>query len=157
MNINIFRDPRWGREPETYGEDPISCSRLGVAFVESMQGDDPKYYKVITTPKHYAVHDMGRNRRATKPTSTSRPTISTTPIFRPFGPPLLKAHADSIMCAYNSINGEPACANTMLLKDILRRDWKFQGYVTSDCGAIADISGGHKFAPDPGHGPPSWR
>ncbi len=146
-NINIFRDPRWGRGQETYGEDPYLTSRLGVAFVESMQGDDPKYYKVIATPKHYAVHSGPESTRHEANVDVSPYDLNDTylPAFRAT---ITEAHADSIMCAYNSIDGEPACANTMLLKDILRRDWKFQGYVTSDCGAIADISGGHKFAPD---------
>jgi beta-glucosidase len=146
-NINIFRDPRWGRGQETYGEDPYLTSRLGVAFVESMQGDNPKYYKVIATPKHYAVHSGPESTRHTANVDVSAYDLWDTylPAFRAT---ITEAHADSIMCAYNSIDGEPACANTMLLKDILRKDWKFPGYVTSDCGAIADISGGHKFAPD---------
>src|SRR5271168_2363166 len=146
-NIHIFRDPRWGRGQETYGEDPYLTSRLGVAFVESMQGDDPKYYKVIATPKHYAVHSGPESTRHTANINVSPYDLWDTylPAFRAT---ITEAKAESIMCAYNSIDGEPACANTMLLKDILRGDWKFQGYVTSDCGAIADISGGHKFAPD---------
>ena len=146
-NINIFRDPRWGRGQETYGEDPYLTSHLGVAFVESMQGDDPKYYKVIATPKHYAVHSGPESTRHTANVDVSPHDLWDTylPAFRAT---ITEAHAYSIMCAYNSIDGQPACANTMLLKDILRGDWKFLGYVTSDCGAIADISGGHKFAPD---------
>jgi beta-glucosidase len=146
-NINIFRDPRWGRGQETYGEDPYLTSRLGVAFVESMQGYDPKYYKVIATPKHYAVHSGPESTRHEANVDVSAYDLWDTylPAFRAT---ITEAHAYSIMCAYNSIDGEPACANTMLLKDILRGDWKFPGYVTSDCGAIADISGGHKFAPD---------
>jgi len=146
-NINIFRDPRWGRGQETYGEDPYLTSRLGVAFVESMQGDDPKYFKVIATPKHYAVHSGPESLRHQFNVEVSPYDLWDTylPAFRAT---ITEAHAGSIMCAYNSIDGEPACANPMLLKDILRGDWKFQGYVTSDCGAIADISGGHKFQPD---------
>jgi beta-glucosidase len=146
-NINIFRDPRWGRGQETYGEDPYLTSRLGVAFVESMQGNDPKYYKVIATPKHYAVHSGPESTRHEANVDVSPYDLWDTylPAFRAT---ITEAKADSIMCAYNSIDGQPACANTMLLKDILRGYWNFQGYVTSDCGAIADISGGHKFAPD---------
>ncbi len=146
-NINIFRDPRWGRGQETYGEDPYLTARLGVAFVESMQGNDPKYLKVVATPKHYAVHSGPESLRHQFNVNVSAYDLWDTylPAFRAT---ITEAHADSIMCAYNSIDGEPACANTMLLKDILRGDWKFQGYVTSDCGAIADISGGHKFEPD---------
>ncbi len=147
-NINIFRDPRWGRGQETYGEDPYLTGRLGVAFVESMQGDDPKYYKVIATPKHYAVHSGPESTRHTANVEVSAYDLWDTylPAFRAT---VTEAHADSIMCAYNSLDGQPACANTLLLKDILRGDWKFSGYVTSDCGAIADIFEGHKFAPDP--------
>ncbi len=146
-NINIFRDPRWGRGQETYGEDPYLTGRLGVAFVESMQGNDPKYFKVIATPKHYAVHSGPESTRHTANVDVSPYDLWDTylPAFRAT---ITEAHAYSIMCAYNSIDGQPACANTMLLKDILRGDWKFSGYVTSDCGAIADISGGHKFAAD---------
>jgi beta-glucosidase len=146
-NINIFRDPRWGRGQETYGEDPYLTSRLGVAFVESMQGNDPKYFKVIATPKHYAVHSGPESERHKFNVDVSPYDLEDTylPAFRAT---ITEAHAYSIMCAYNSIDGEPACANTMLLKDHLRKAWNFQGYVTSDCGAIADISGGHKFAPD---------
>ncbi len=146
-NINIFRDPRWGRGQETYGEDPYLTSRLGVAFVESMQGYDPKYYKVIATPKHYAVHSGPESLRHQFNVDVSPYDLQDTylPAFRAT---ITEAHAYSIMCAYNSIDGQPACANSMLLQDILRKDWKFPGYVTSDCGAIADISGGHKFAPD---------
>ena len=112
-----------------------------------MQGDDPKYYKVIATPKHYAVHSGPESTRHTANVDVSPYDLWDTylPAFRAT---ITEAHAYSIMCAYNSIDGQPACANTMLLKDILRGDWKFPGYVTSDCGAIADISGGHKFAPD---------
>ena len=125
-NINIFRDPRWGRGQETYGEDPYLTGRLGVAFVESMQGDNPKYYKVIATPKHYAVHSGPESTRHTANVDVSPYDLWDTylPAFRAT---ITEAHADSIMCAYNSIDGQPACANTMLLKDILRGDWKFHG------------------------------
>ncbi len=146
-NINIFRDPRWGRGQETYGEDPYLTSRLGVAFVESMQGNDPKYFKVVATPKHYAVHSGPESQRHQFNVNVAPHDLEDTylPAFRAT---ITEAHAESIMCAYNAIDGEPACANTMLLKDILRKAWNFQGYVTSDCGAITDISEGHKFAPD---------
>jgi len=146
-NINIFRDPRWGRGQETYGEDPYLTSRLGVAFVESMQGDDPRYFKVIATPKHYAVHSGPESLRHKFNVDVSPYDLEDTylPAFRAT---VTEAHAYSVMCAYNAIDGTPACANTMLLQDHLRDAWKFQGYVTSDCGAVADISEGHKFAPD---------
>ncbi len=146
-NINIFRDPRWGRGQETYGEDPYLTSRLGVAFVESMQGDDPRYFKVIATPKHYAVHSGPESARHKFNVDVAPYDLEDTylPAFRAT---ITEAHADSIMCAYNAIDGAPACANTMLLKDHLRDAWKFAGYVTSDCGAVADISEGHKYEPD---------
>ncbi len=98
-----------------------------------MQGDDPKYYKVIATPKHYAVHSGPESTRHEANINVSPYDLWDTylPAFRAT---ITEAHADSIMCAYNSIDDEPACANTMLLKDILRGDWKFSGYVTSDCG-----------------------
>ena len=150
-NINIFRDPRWGRGQETYGEDPYLTAKLGVAFVTGLQGDDPKYFKAIATPKHYAVHsgpDPDRHRFNVQP---SPHDIEDTylPAFRAT---IVEGHADSIMCAYNAVDGVPACASKFLLEDTLREAWKFQGYVTSDCGAVGDISEGHKFAPDNEHG-----
>ncbi len=146
-NINIFRDPRWGRGQETYGEDPYLTSRLGVAFVESMQGTDPKYFKVIATPKHYAVHSGPESSRHKFNVNVSAHDLEETylPAFRAT---ITEAHAGSIMCAYNAIDGSPACASNMLLQGYLRKDWKFQGYVTSDCGAVGDIFEGHKFTED---------
>ncbi len=145
-NINIFRDPRWGRGHETYGEDPFLTGKLGTAFVRGMQGDDPKYFKVISTPKHYAVHSGPEPARHTIDVKVSLHDIEDTylPAFREA---MTEGKADSIMCAYNSINGEPACANKFLLEDTLRGAWKFSGYVVSDCGAIGDISRNHKFVP----------
>jgi beta-glucosidase len=145
-NINIFRDPRWGRGQETYGEDPFLTARMGVAFVTGMQGDDPKYYRVISTPKHYAVHSGPEPTRHTADITISKHDELDTylPAFRAT---VTEAKADSVMCAYNSINGEPACANQFLLQDQLRGRWNFQGYVVSDCGAIIDIHQGHKFKP----------
>ncbi len=144
-NINIFRDPRWGRGQETYGEDPYLTSRIGVAFVESMQGDNAKYFKVVATPKHYAVHSGPESLRHGFNVDPTPYDLEDTylPAFRAT---ITEAHADSIMCAYNAIDGQPACANSMLLKDYLRTAWNFQGYVTSDCGAVYDILNGHKFA-----------
>jgi len=143
-NINIFRDPRWGRGQETYGEDPFLTARMGVAFVSGMQGDDPKYYRVIATPKHYAVHSGPEPARHRMDVKISRHDEEDTylPAFRAT---VTEANAGSVMCAYNSINGEPACANTFLLEDQLRGAWKFQGYVVSDCGAVEDIQEGHHF------------
>ena len=149
-NVNIFRDPRWGRGQETYGEDPFLTGRLGAAFVRGLQGDDPKYFKVISTPKHYAVHSGPEPSRHSIDVKVSLHDEEDTylPAFRET---IVDGKADSVMCAYNSINGEPACANKFLLEDTLRGAWNFKGYVTSDCGAIGDISGrkprGHEFVP----------
>ena len=143
-NINIFRDPRWGRGQETYGEDPYLTSRLGVAFVNGLQGDDPNYLKVVATPKHYAVHSGPEpERHRFDATATERDQRETyLPAFRAT---VMEARAASVMCAYNRTNGEPCCANTKLLGDTLRGDWGFNGYVVSDCGAIDDIYKRHNF------------
>ena len=143
-NINIFRDPRWGRGQETYGEDPFLTARMGVAFVTGMQGDDPNYYRVISTPKHFAVHSGPEPTRHNADVTVSKHDEIDTylPAFRAA---VTEAKADSVMCAYNSINGQPACANEFLLQDQLRGKWGFQGYVVSDCGAVTDIFNGHKF------------
>ena len=145
-NINIFRDPRWGRGQETYGEDPFLTSRLGIAFVKGLQGNDSHYLKVVATPKHFAVHSGPEATRHEVDVTVSKHDLADTylPAFRAL---VMNAKADSIMCAYNSINGEPACANTTLLGDYLRDDWKFNGYVVSDCGAGTDISEHHHFKP----------
>jgi beta-glucosidase len=142
-NINIFRDPRWGRGQETYGEDPFLTGRLGVAFVTGIQGDDPHYLKSVATPKHYAVHSGPETmrHRFDVPVSLHDLFDTYTPAFRAT---VVDGHADSIMCAYNSIRGEPACANRMLFH-LLRNQWGFQGYVVSDCWAISDIYQGHDF------------
>jgi beta-glucosidase len=143
-NINIFRDPRWGRGQETYGEDPFLTARMGVAFVTGMQGDDPRYYRVISTPKHFAVHSGPEPTRHDADVVVSKHDELDTylPAFRAT---VTEARAGSVMCAYNSINGEPACANQFLLQDQLRGWWGFKGYVVSDCGAVIDIHDGHKF------------
>jgi beta-glucosidase len=144
-NINIFRDPRWGRGQETYGEDPYLTSRLGVAFVRGLQGDDPKYTKVVATPKHFAVHSGPEATRHEVDVTVSRHDLEDTylPAFRAT---VMEGKASSVMCAYNSLDGQPACANTTLLQEHLRHDWGFQGYVVSDCAAIADIYQHHHFA-----------
>jgi beta-glucosidase len=143
-NINIFRDPRWGRGQETYGEDPFLTARMGVAFVTGMQGDDPKYYRVISTPKHYAVHSGPESTRHTADVAVSKHDELDTylPAFRAT---VTEAKAGSVMCAYNNINGEPACANEFLLQDQLRGKWNFKGYVVSDCGAVVDIYRNHHY------------
>jgi beta-glucosidase len=149
-NINIFRDPRWGRGQETYGEDPFLTGRMAVAFVSGMQGDDPRYFRVVSTPKHYAVHSGPEPTRHTVNIDASPHDLEDTylPAFRAA---VTEAHAQSVMCAYNSIDGAPACANTMLLQQHLRDAWHFDGYVVSDCAAAADIFTGHHFAPDMAH------
>jgi beta-glucosidase len=143
-NINIFRDPRWGRGQETYGEDPFLTARMGVAFVTGMQGDDPRYYRTIATPKHYAVHSGPESTRHGANVDVSKHDQIDTylPAFRAT---VTEAKAGSVMCAYNSINGQPACANEFLLEDQLRGKWGFKGYVVSDCGAVTDIFSGHHF------------
>ncbi len=143
-NINIFRDPRWGRGQETYGEDPYLASRLGVAFVKGLQGDDPKYLKVVATPKHYAVHSGPEPERHRFDAPATERDLRETylPAFRAT---VMEARAASVMCAYNRTNGEPCCANTQLLGDTLRGEWGFNGYVVSDCGAIDDIYKRHNF------------
>jgi beta-glucosidase len=143
-NINIFRDPRWGRGQETYGEDPFLTARLGVAFVTGLQGDDAKYYRVISTPKHFAVHSGPEPTRHTADVKVSRHDELDTylPAFRAA---VTEGNAGSVMCAYNSINGQPACANEFLLQDQLRGKWHFQGYVVSDCEAIVNIFRDHHF------------
>ena len=151
-NINIFRDPRWGRGQETYGEDPYLTSRLGVAFVKGLQGDDPKYFEAIATPKHFAVHSGPESDRHRFNVTPSRFDLEDTymPAFRAT---ITEGKADSIMCSYNAVDGTPACASPLLLEQKLRGAWKFQGFVTSDCGAISDFYSklGHHYSPDAAH------
>jgi beta-glucosidase len=143
-NINIFRDPRWGRGQETYGEDPFLTARMAVAYVTGMQGDDSKYLRVIATPKHYAVHSGPDPLRHTIDVNVSKHDEEDTylPAFRAA---VMDGKAGSVMCAYNNINGEPACANTFLQEDQLRSKWGFQGYVVSDCDAVHDIFQTHHY------------
>jgi len=145
-NINIFRDPRWGRGQETYGEDPFLTGRLGIAFVTGMQGDDPRYYRTIATPKHYAVHSGPETTRHQADVTVSKHDEMDTylPAFRAT---VTEGKAGSVMCAYNSINGQPACANEFLLVDQLRGKWGFRGYVVSDCEAVRNIFNGHHYKP----------
>ena len=144
-NINLFRDPRWGRGMETYGEDPYLAGRMAVQFVRGLQGDDPKYLKTVATPKHYAVHSGPESER-----HVFDAVIDDRDLFDTYLPQFESAVKEggalSVMCAYNSVDGQPACANPRLLGDILRNEWGFQGYVVSDCGAIGDIYQSHKFA-----------
>jgi len=144
-NINIFRDPRWGRGQETYGEDPFLTGRMGVAFITGMQGDDPKYFRVIATAKHFAVHSGPETTRHTVDVQVSKHDVEDTylPAFRAA---ITEGKAGSVMCAYNRVNGQPACASSFLLQSTLRGAWKFDGYVVSDCDAVLDIYKGHHFA-----------
>jgi beta-glucosidase len=143
-NINIFRDPRWGRGQETYGEDPWLTARMGVAFVTGLQGDDPKYRKVDSTAKHYAVHSGPEPARHVFDVHPSERDLYETylPAFRAL---VQEGHVDAVMGAYNRVNGESASASTRLLGEILRKDWGFSGYVVSDCDAVEDIYARHKI------------
>ncbi|MGA7317358.1 MAG: glycoside hydrolase family 3 C-terminal domain-containing protein, partial [Silvibacterium sp.] len=143
-NLNIFRDPRWGRGQETYGEDPFLTGRMGVAYVTGLQGDDPKYYLAIATPKHFAVHSGPEPTRHFADVDVSKHDEVDTyePAFRAA---IVEGKAGSVMCAYNAINGEPACANEYLLQDQLRGKWGFQGYVVSDCDAVRDVAANHRY------------
>jgi len=144
-NINIFRDPRWGRGQETFGEDPYLTAEMALAFIHGMQGDDPKYFKTIATAKHFAVHSGPEVSRHQFDARVSEEDLDDTYLYA-FRKTLTSGGADSVMCAYNSLEGSPACASDFLLKDKLRGEWKFPGYVVSDCGAIGDIFSGHHFA-----------
>jgi beta-glucosidase len=141
-NVNIFRDPRWGRGQETYGEDPYLSARLGVAFVKGLQGDDQHYLQTVATPKHFAVHSGPENLRHHFDAVVSEQDLHMTylPAFKAC---VIEGHAYSIMGAYNRTNGEACCASPTLLNKILRDEWGFEGYVVSDCGAIYDIHAHH--------------
>ncbi len=143
-NINIFRDPRWGRGQETYGEDPFLTSRMGVAFVSGLQGNDPKYLKVVSTPKHYAVHSGPEPIRHAFDAITDMRDLYDT-YLPAFKATVVEGGAFSVMGAYNRYLGQACCAHDLLLEKILRDDWSFQGYVVSDCGAIFDIHHFHKL------------
>jgi len=142
-NINIFRDPRWGRGQETYGEDPYLSSRMGVAFVKGLQGDDSHYLKLVATPKHYAVHSGPESLRHEFDACFNEKDMREFYLFA-FEATIKEAKAASIMGAYNRTNGEPCCASHTLLEKILRQEWGFDGYVVSDCEAIRDIFENHK-------------
>ncbi len=143
-NLNIFRDPRWGRGQETYGEDPFLTGRMGVAYVTGLQGNNPKYYLGIATPKHYAVHSGPEPTRHFADVDVSKHDQVDTyePAFRAA---VVEGKAGSVMCAYNAINGEPACASQYLLQDQLRGKWGFHGYVVSDCDAVRDVAANHRY------------
>lgn len=146
-NINIFRDPRWGRGQETYGEDPFLTAMLAKSFVRGLQGDDPKYLKAAACAKHFAVHSGPEPTRHADNFNPSAYDLWDTylPAFKEL---VVNAKVAGVMCAYNALNTQPCCANDLLMTDILRNQWKFTGYVTSDCGAIDDFFNFHKTHPD---------
>ena len=143
-NINIFRDPRWGRGQETYGEDPYLTARLGVEFVRGLQGDDPNYLKLVATPKHYAVHSGPEAARHGFDARVSQRDLRET-YLPAFEACVREAGAAAVMGAYNRTNGEACCASPTLLQKILREEWGFTGHVVSDCGAIGDICRHHRL------------
>ncbi len=149
-NINIFRDPRWGRGQETYGEDPFLTGRLGIAFVGGVQGTDLNHLRAVATSKHFAVHSGPEQLRHGFNIDSNARDLEETylPAFRAT---VTEGHVQSVMCAYNSIDEWPACTNKMLLKEHLRDAWGFKGFVVSDCGAIVDVNQGHKKTPDITH------
>ncbi|MBE3085624.1 MAG: glycoside hydrolase family 3 C-terminal domain-containing protein [Bacteroidetes bacterium] len=142
-NINIFRDPRWGRGQETYGEDPFLTGRIGVQFIKGLQGDDPKYFKTIATVKHFVVHSGPEPERHSFDAVTDERDFRETYLPQ-FEMGIKEGKAYSVMCAYNRYNGETCCGSDALLNGILRTEMGFDGYVVSDCGAITDIYRGHK-------------
>lgn len=142
-NINIFRDPRWGRGQETYGEDPYLTGQMGSAFVKGLEGTHPHYLKAVACAKHYAVHSGPEHNRHSYDARVSLFDLWDTylPAFRDL---VVKAKVHGVMCAYNRFEGQPCCGNDELLADILRNQWNFNGYVTSDCGGIGDFAAHHK-------------
>lgn len=145
--VNMARDPRWGRTPETYGEDPCLTSLIGVSFVKGLQGNDPRYLKVVSTPKHFVGNNEEHNRFECKAVMSERALRSYyLPAFKAL---ITEGKAQSIMSAYNEINGVPCTANSWLLTDILRNEWGFNGYVVSDCGAPGHLYDAHHYALSP--------
>lgn len=146
-SINIFRDPRWERGQETYGEDPYLTSRMGVAYVNGMQGNDPKYLKTAACAKHYVVHSGPEALRHSFDAEPSMKDFMETyvPAFKAL---VKQGKVESVMCAYNSTFGKPCCGSSYLLNDLLRKQWGFKGYVTTDCSAIQDFYKSHGAAKD---------
>ena len=142
-NINIFRDPRWGRGHETYGEDPYLTGKIGKAFVNGLQGNHPKYLKVAAGAKHFAVHSGPEAIRHSFNVKVSPQDLNET--YLPAFKELIEANVEIVMCAYNRLNDKPCCGSKSLLNDLLREDWGFKGHVVSDCGAINDIKSNHNF------------
>jgi beta-glucosidase len=147
-NINIFRDPRWGRGQETYGEDPFLTGRMGVQFIKGLQGDDPVYYKTIATVKHFAVHSGPEPERHEFNATTNLKDFYETYLPQ-FEMGIKEGKAYSVMCAYNRYNGEACCGSHGMLTKLLREDWKFNGFIVSDCEAITDIYKFHKLVATP--------
>ncbi|WP_228851429.1 glycoside hydrolase family 3 C-terminal domain-containing protein [Aegicerativicinus sediminis] len=143
-NINIFRDPRWGRGQETYGEDPYLTSILGTAFVKGLQGDNPNYLKTAACAKHFAVHSGPEQVRHEFNAEVNNKDLWET--YLPAFEALVEANVESVMCAYNRVNGEPCCSDNFLLTEILRDKWNFEGHILTDCGALED------YFKDNGHG-----
>lgn len=143
-NINIFRDPRWGRGQETFGEDPYLTSKIGVAFIKGLQGDHPKYLKVVAEPKHFAVHSGPEKLRHEINVLVNKKDLYET-YLPAFQASFQEGHAVGVMSAYNRVNGKPACASEMLIKDILRGEYGFEGYEIGDGGAVTDIFKHHKI------------
>ena len=148
-NVNLFRDPRWGRGQETYGEDPFLSGQIGTAFVKGLQGDDPTYLKIAACAKHFAVHSGPEGDRHHFNAKAGPKDLYET--YLPAFKALVDAGVESVMGAYNRTNGEPCCASRLLLQDILRGKWGFDGHVVSDCGAIADIHKHHHVTDTPAH------
>lgn len=147
-NINLFRDPRWGRGQETYGEDPLLTGKLAVQFVRGLQGDDPRYLKTVATIKHFAVHSGPEPLRHEFDARVDARELHETYLPQ-FELGIREGGARSVMCAYNRINGEAACTHEQLLDGVLRKEWGFTGYVVSDCRAIDDLHGGHHLTSSP--------
>ncbi|HEX4877235.1 MAG TPA: glycoside hydrolase family 3 C-terminal domain-containing protein [Chitinophagaceae bacterium] len=147
-NINIFRDPRWGRGHETYGEDPLLTSRMGTAFVKGMQGDNPRYYKTVACAKHFAVHSGPEHSRHSFNAVVSDNDLHNTylPAFKKL---VTDAKVGGVMCAYNRLDSLPCCGSPFLLQDLLRKEWGFKGYLVTDCWALDDIFRYHQYVKTP--------
>ena len=141
--VNMARDPRWGRTPETYGEDPFLSGVMGTAFVKGLQGDDPHYLKIVSTPKHFAANNEEHNRFVCNPQISEKQLREY--YFPAFEMCVKEGKAASIMTAYNALNNVPCTLNSWLLQKVLRRDWGFQGYVVSDCGGPSLLVNAHKY------------
>lgn len=146
-NINIFRDPRWGRGPETYGEDPFLTGAIGTAYIKGLQGNNPHYLKVAACAKHFAVHSGPESERSHFNAVTDEKDLRETYLYA-FSK-LVHAGVESVMCAYNNINGIPCCTNSGVLRSILRNEWHFSGHIVTDCGALDNILANHEFKSAP--------